>query len=194
MDDKMNTVADSLGLAGDKIKWVRSPRAKNLRITVRTDRTVVVTAPWRCTKGYAERYVQSKMNWIHKVLKKYDVIDQFQKENPTAIPDIEKGQDRLFIRLKELATQHGFFYRRACIRNQKTRWGSCSSQNNINLNVSLIKLPEHLQDYVILHELVHTVHKNHSKAFWAKLDEVAGGKAKHYRQQMKQYRVGVIPG
>lgn len=193
MDTKKMITAEALGLPEGKIKWVVSMRVKHLRITVRTDRTVIVTMPWRCTKEYAERYVQSKRKWIHKVFKKFETIEQFQKANPTAIPDIERGQDRLFSRLDELAAQHGFKYRRVCIRNQKTRWGSCSSLNNINLNIGLIKLPEYLQDYVILHELVHTIHKNHSKAFWAKLDEVAEGKAKHYRQQMRQYRTGMIP-
>jgi predicted metal-dependent hydrolase len=192
MDTKKRITAEALGLPEGKIKWVVSMRVKHLRITVRTDRTIEVTMPWRCTQEYAEKYLQSKRNWIHKVFKKFEAIEQFQKANPTAMQDIDKGQDRLFARLEELAKQHGFTYRCARIRNQKTRWGSCSSLNNINLNIGLIKLPEHLQDYVILHELVHTVHKNHSKAFWAKLDEVADGKSKQCRQQMRQYRAGII--
>ncbi len=82
---------------------------------------------------------------------------------------------------------HGFSFRRIAVRNQKTRWGSCSTLNNINVNINRIKLPDHLRDYVILHELVHTIHKNHSKAFWNKLDEVVGGKAKELRREMRQF-------
>lgn len=180
-------------LPHNQIKWVRSPRAKNLRITVRTDRTVVVTLPWRCSKEYAERYVHSKKAWIGNVFRKFDAIEQFQRDNPVEIQDLEQGQDRLFVRLKELAKEHGFAYRRATIRNQKTRWGSCSTQNNINLNINLIKLPAHLQDYVILHELVHTVHKNHSRSFWARLDEIVGGKSKQFRLEMRRYRTNMVP-
>jgi predicted metal-dependent hydrolase len=92
-------------------------------------------------------------------------------------------------RLTELAAQHGFRYGRAGIRNQKSRWGSCSSKNNISLNIHLLNLPGHLRDYVILHELVHTEQKNHSKHFWFRLDEVAGGRARELRKEMKSCRI-----
>jgi predicted metal-dependent hydrolase len=69
-------------------------------------------------------------------------------------------------RLETLAQRHGFSYQRLFVRSQKTRWGSCSMQNNINLNVHLICLPSELMDYVILHELVHTRIKDHSIQFW----------------------------
>ena len=84
----------------------------------------------------------------------------------------------LLDRLRQLAEAHNFTYNRAFVKNQKTRWGSCSAVNNINLNVNLVRLPEELRDYVILHELVHTRHKNHGKAFWRELDRIVGnGKA-----------------
>ena len=56
----------------------------------------------------------------------------------------------------------------------KTRWGSCSAKNNINLNMLIMYLPKHLQDYIILHELVHTRIKNHSNHFWNVLDGIVG--------------------
>lgn len=90
-------------------------------------------------------------------------------------------------RLSELARQHGFRYNRVTIRNNKSNWGSCSSQNNISLNLQLMKLPEHLCDYVLIHELVHTVEKNHSAAFWRRLNEATGGKAKKLAAEMKNY-------
>ena len=74
-------------------------------------------------------------------------------------------------RLKELADSHGFKYNRVGIRNAKTRWGSCSWKNNINLNMHLIKLSDDLIDYVILHELCHTIEKNHSQKFWTLLEK-----------------------
>jgi len=72
-------------------------------------------------------------------------------------------------RLEELARKHGFKYGKVAIRNAKTRWGSCSYRNNINLNLHLARLEPELVDYVIMHELCHTIEKNHSARFWALL-------------------------
>ena len=75
-------------------------------------------------------------------------------------------------RVEELANLHGFRFKRVSIKNAKTRWGSCSYDNNINLNIHLMRLPQHLIDYVILHELSHTVEKNHGPKFWTLLEKV----------------------
>ena len=72
------------------------------------------------------------------------------------------------------------------IQTSKTRWGSCSASNSINLSVYLMTLPSHLMDYVILHELCHTVHHDHSDAFWALMDKVTDGKAHALRNELKQ--------
>jgi hypothetical protein len=77
--------------------------------------------------------------------------------------------------LKSLAQQHGFTFERVFIKNHKSRWGSCSSQNNINLSLHLMRLPDHLIDYVLLHELAHTRIKNHSQKFWNLLESVYHG-------------------
>ena len=74
------------------------------------------------------------------------------------------------------------------MKNQRTLWGSCSHRNNINLNVNLLRLPEELRDYVILHELVHTRHKNHSRAFWRDLDRFVGD-AKGLQRHLRQFRL-----
>ncbi|MGQ1785467.1 MULTISPECIES: M48 family metallopeptidase [unclassified Saccharicrinis] len=91
-------------------------------------------------------------------------------------------------RLHQLAQQHGFSYNRVFIKNLKTRWGSCSHVNNINLNLHLMRLPDHLIDSVLLHELCHTVEKNHGKGFWALMDKVTNGQAKMLDKKMKDYR------
>lgn len=70
-------------------------------------------------------------------------------------------------RLSELAEFHGFHYQKVTIRGQKTRWGSCSSQKNISLNYKLLFLPHNMVDYVLIHELCHTIEMNHSKRFWS---------------------------
>ena len=91
-------------------------------------------------------------------------------------------------RLYHLAQKHGFSYNRVFIKNLKSRWGSCSHVNNINLNLHLMRLPDHLIDSVLLHELCHTVEKNHGKGFWALMDQVTGGCAKRLDKEMKEYR------
>ena len=86
----------------------------------------------------------------------------------------KEAKDYLPERVAILAAKHNFTYKNTAIKNAKTRWGSCSFENNINLNLHLMRLPEHLIDYVILHELVHTKVKNHSKDFWQLLQLVSG--------------------
>jgi predicted metal-dependent hydrolase len=74
------------------------------------------------------------------------------------------------------------------MRNQRTRWGSCSNKNNINLNMKLIRLPDEMIDYVLLHELVHTRIKNHTKDFWRELDRFVGD-AKAKNKRLKAYKI-----
>lgn len=69
--------------------------------------------------------------------------------------------------LQELAELHGFHFKRLSIRAQKTRWGSCSSEKNINLNCKLLFMPEEVVKYVMIHELCHTIEMNHSSRFWS---------------------------
>jgi predicted metal-dependent hydrolase len=90
-------------------------------------------------------------------------------------------------RLKELAVIHGFNYNKVSIRNNKRNWGSCSSRNNISLNLQMMKLPDQLIDYILLHELVHTEIKDHSERFWKKLGEVTCGKARELAREVKKY-------
>lgn len=91
-------------------------------------------------------------------------------------------------RLEELAKYHGFNYRVVTIKNLKSRWGSCSTVNNINLNLHLMRLPDRLIDYVLIHELCHTVEKNHGPGFWNLLDKCTGGMARQLDAEMKKYR------
>ena len=100
-----------------------------------------------------------------------------------------RAKEMLPPRLKELAKEKGFTYNRCTVRNVHSRWGSCSAGGNISLSVSLMLLPDELIDYVLLHELCHTVEMNHSERFWALMDKVtAPAKAKDLRKKLKGYR------
>jgi predicted metal-dependent hydrolase len=94
-------------------------------------------------------------------------------------------------RLAELAAKYQFQYKNLKIQSGKTRWGSCSGKQNINLSVYLMLLPQHLIDYVILHELCHTREMNHGDKFWKLMDEVTSGKTIQLRREMKKYHIPV---
>ena len=91
------------------------------------------------------------------------------------------------VRVAELARLNGFNYLSVKIRNSKSRWGSCSYKNGLSLSLHLICLPDILSDYVILHELVHTKHKNHGSDFWKLLEKVADN-AKFKSKELKRFR------
>ncbi|MDQ3065006.1 MAG: M48 family metallopeptidase [bacterium] len=95
-------------------------------------------------------------------------------------------------RLDHLAKEYNFSYASASIKRLSSRWGSCSQTKDITLNLFLMQLPWHLIDYVLLHELVHTEHLNHSEDFWHRFERVLPG-AKILRKQLKTYRTVVLP-
>ena len=92
-------------------------------------------------------------------------------------------------RISQLASLHKFDYKSVAVRKSGTRWGSCNSKKQINLSVSLMFLPEYLIDYVLLHELCHTVEMNHSERFWELMDKVTAGCARKLRAELKAYRM-----
>jgi predicted metal-dependent hydrolase len=92
-------------------------------------------------------------------------------------------------RLAALASQYGFSYAGMQINNAKSRWGSCNIKRHINLSLSLMLLPKHLMDYVLLHELCHTVEMNHSERFWELMNRVTANRALLLRQELKSYRM-----
>ena len=89
-------------------------------------------------------------------------------------------------RVQELAEKFCFEYNKVFLKNLRSRWGSCSHKNNINLNIHLMRLPDKLIDYVIFHELTHTVEKNHSKKFWALL-KTLNTDSKKLDKELKKY-------
>jgi predicted metal-dependent hydrolase len=159
-----------------------------MRITVHPTQEVTVTVPRGFSLKRAEAFVQSKQAWIRKHLIKNQQIEDIREKQPELSPqELERVQNDLFARMERFSDQYDLPYRRAAFRCQKTKWGSCSNQNNISLNINIAFLPEHLQDYILLHELCHIRHMNHSKAFWAQLDEYCGGKAKEYAKELKTH-------
>ncbi|MBR5736814.1 MAG: M48 family metallopeptidase [Bacteroidales bacterium] len=97
----------------------------------------------------------------------------------------------LIPRLATLAEKYGFTYNKVFIKNNISNWGSCSTKGNINLNMQLMRLPEELRDYVILHELCHLRQLNHGAEFHALLDSLLGGREKELRRELRKYHIGI---
>ncbi|NDV58105.1 SprT family zinc-dependent metalloprotease [Bacteroides sp. 519] len=114
--------------------------------------------------------------WLQKV------IEEGLRRNAKAI---------LPPRLTMLSQKYNLPYKGVKINSSKGRWGSCSSQANINLTFYLLLLPQHLIDYVLLHELCHTLEMSHNDRFWAFMDKVTDNKALELRNELKQYKTEI---
>ena len=163
------------------VLFKKSNQAKRILISIREVSNVRVSVPFNISFKSAEQFVCLKTNWIRNNLKKIS-------KNKTKLEEVDKNYARKILkkRLDQLCEKHNFLYSNLSIRNQKTRWGSCSAKNNISLNAKLTSLPKELMNYVILHELVHTRVKNHSKDFWNTLDKYVQN-SKKIDKKLKKY-------
>jgi predicted metal-dependent hydrolase len=168
----------------------QSNRAKHMSLSIRPFRGARVAVPRGVSFAAAEKFAHSKTNWIIKHLEKMVSIEK-QAEVLKESKPIDRVAARKYLveRLDKLCNRNGFKYNRVFVKNQKTRWGSCSDKNNINLNVNLVRLPDELIDYVILHELVHIRIKNHSRRFWEELSKFVED-PKSLDKQLRGYTLG----
>ncbi|HIR33842.1 MAG TPA: DUF45 domain-containing protein [Candidatus Coprenecus merdigallinarum] len=183
-----------------EVLMLRKAGARRLRISVSPRRGVTVTVPWPVPYAAAERFLMSKVQWIRNVLQKQALRQQHaEAEGRTAgVPDDPVALERmreearavLTPKLREAAARYGFpFKGRMAVKNNVSNWGSCSSKGNINLNMRLILLPEHLQDYVILHELCHLRYPDHGPGFHALLDSLLGGRETALSRELHDWRI-----
>ena len=176
-----------------QVLFERSNKAKNLNISVKPFIGVRVAVPDGLSFRKAEEFVHTKRGWIQRQLVRMKQYEDKAEASPAPTEDIGRAmvKRKLTRRLRYLAAKHGFTYNRVFIRNQKTRWGSCSGKNNVSLNINIIRLPEEMMDYVILHELAHTQVKNHGNEFWTLMNKLVGnGKEKAVR--LREYGMGYL--
>ena len=196
---KMVSIEQAMAFVKTKIEWIRmtkSRMASENKKTIFTPDTVFSTQnrklqmqPWKSGQFRAQ---MSKDTLIIFYPQDIDISSENAQKiiRDYIISAIrEEAKEQLPLRTERLAAEHGFFYRAVTVKNVSSRWGSCSENNNINLNIHLVRLPQHLSDYVILHELTHTIHKNHSVFFWQNLNKITGGKSKELDKEMKKYRI-----
>lgn len=166
----------------------KSKRAKRILITINREGAVRVAVPRFAPFRFAEKAAREKAEWIRKQherirrqqIQKKAFLKNLQPQN------IPKQKRFLETRCRELSEKYGLPFNHVRIKNQKTRWGSCSSWNNINLNAMLYHLPAELRDYVILHELVHTRYRDHGGIFWRELERLLP-EAPNLRKRMKEF-------
>ncbi|MCR5189491.1 MAG: M48 family metallopeptidase [Treponema sp.] len=153
---------------------IKKSRRRSISVSVTAQGKVFVKAPYGAPTSYIEEYLYSKKDWILKTLAKVEKQnDQAQALGPISQEDLKeiKKQAKKLIpqRVEYYAGLAGITYNKIAIRLQKSRWGSCSADGNLNFNCLLVLMPLQVLDSVVVHELVHRHHMNHSKAFY---DEV----------------------
>jgi predicted metal-dependent hydrolase len=175
---------------GDVI-FATSKRARRITISVRAFQPVRVSYPTRVSMKRAREYFEDNIGWVVKSRLKAHRREENIKELWSGLPsiDVKAEKRRMLERLHELAREHGCRFGKVSFRSQRTRWGSCSATNNISLNINLARLPRHLCDYVLLHELAHTKVKNHGSDFWDYLNILTSDNAKKLDKELSKYPI-----
>ena len=161
-----------------KVTVIRSNR-KTVAIQVNSDLSVTVRAPRSASEKDIEEILKRKEAWISKHIEKIkktkERLEAESTEKLTREKVIALAEEALKVipaRVEYFAKVIGVTYGKITIRNQKTRWGSCSSKGNLNFNCLLMLAPPEVLDYVVVHELCHRKQMNHSKAFWSEVEKV----------------------
>lgn len=164
-----------------------SERATRVSIRIHKSKNrVEVVVPKKWQKKYSARVVENilekKRLWIEKHLEKnnvkqYDEKKHIGPQTPRAARahyEQHKGSAHALVlmRVEHFNTYYNFSYNAVRIKNTTSRWGSCSENKNLNFSYKILFLPEHLRDYIIVHELCHLEHLNHSPAFWLRVAEL----------------------
>ncbi|MBR2889230.1 MAG: M48 family metallopeptidase [Oscillospiraceae bacterium] len=150
-------------------RLIRSDR-KTLALQIEPDGTLVVRAPRRMPKTAIDAFILEKRDWIEKHRPRQPVLPGFTERE---IRDLgQRALEYIPGRVEYFAPLVGVTYGNITIRNQRTRWGSCSSRGNLNFNCLLMLVPPEVLDYVVVHELCHRKEMNHSPKFWAEVARV----------------------
>lgn len=146
-----------------------SKRARRMRLAIYCDGGFVVTVPRNISSNIIEQFIFRKSQWILEKLEYFKSISSLGAAKNTK-NDYIKYKDQALVlaekRIEYFNKIYGFKFNKINIKNQKTRWGSCSRKGNLNFNYKIALLPERLADYIITHELCHLKEFNHSQKFW----------------------------
>lgn len=158
-----------------EVQIIRSSR-RSMGLQVKADGTVCARVPMQVMDYAVQEFIEGHADWIFK--KRKLVLSRDNRPDIVYLPEVTEESDReriqTFIeeKVSHYASVMGVSYGRITMRNQKTRWGSCSSKGNLNFNCLLMLAPSEILDYVVVHELCHRKQMNHSKAFWLEVEKV----------------------
>ncbi len=163
--------------------------AKHVRFSVSPSGRLQMSVPSSTSEFLAKKFLKTNRSLIREKIPLSDPKTQRARDAKKRLL-MKQARDYLPYRLDYFAKLYGYQYDKCRLSHAATRWGSCSSNRTISLNIGLMQVPEILRDYVIIHELAHLNHMDHSAAFWA---EVASHdpKYKEHRQKLKKYSPGV---
>ena len=174
-----------------RISVIRSAR-KSLGLEVRDANTVLARIPTRVSDRELKAFVENHRSWILEKTAVMAEREEKRKSTPAPPPELLSKTDRMKIQLKigkrvrHYCEAMGVTVGYVTVKDQKTRWGSCSAKGNVNFNYRLAFLPDELLDYVVIHELAHRRHMNHSRAFWAEVEKYCPDYLER-REQLKEY-------
>ena len=157
----------------------KSTRARGLSVRVHPTRGITVTVPFYVPYAAGLAFLASRREWAREALERARGRNADLPEGESVESLRAQAKASLPGRLKMLADRYGFRYNRVAIKHNTSNWGSCSTKGNINLNLNLMRVPVPLQDYILLHELTHLRHPDHSAAFHAELERLL---ADHFAQ------------
>jgi hypothetical protein len=148
----------------------KSRRAKRIRLTVYCDGRVVVTGPFGIGQSMVEKFLADKKQWVLDKIQFFKSVEN-KVTRTFSRQDYVENKDKVLSLVNERVIfynqVYGFSFNKIFIKNQKTRWGSCSQKRNLNLNYKIAFLSPVLRDYIIVHEMCHLQEFNHSHKFWS---------------------------
>lgn len=172
---------------------IRSGR-KTIALTVGPDGEVIVRAPYRVGESQIRRFVSSKLPWIERQQARM-AQRRMAREKPLSKEELARLTDLARADLTErcgrFAPLVGVRCGRITIRRQRTRWGSCNGKGDLNFNCLLMLAPETVRDYVVVHELCHCKHMDHSPRFWAEVARVLPG-WREQRQWLREHEYALL--
>lgn len=166
-------------------EWIRSSR-KTTIIQIKEDGRILVRSPYATSQKQVEDFLIQKRDWILKQQQRMSKIRPFVVTEEIRRQGIQLAKQCIPDVAKHFSEVMGVSYNRITIREQKTRWGSCSSKGNLNFNWKLVLLPVELLEYVVVHELAHRKEMNHSPAFWKIVGEILPD-YRERKQKLRQY-------
>ena len=158
-----------------EITIIRS-RRRTLGLEVKGDGTVNARVPMRAPREIVERFIEEHKEWILKKRCEWGMNKAVDSSKILPAVGRKEGKQKIKKLIEERVAYYarimGVTYQRISMRNQKTRWGSCSSEGNLNFHWKLVLMPPEVLDYVVVHELAHRKEMNHSRKFWAEVKNV----------------------